>query len=143
MVESVTSSCRAHWTSLAQSNLGSISTAKNWKPPPPQWMAVSVDAAFSNGTAFTSLVFRNADGSIFYTSANKHNCLDLVSAENLAILDACKEIEKAGFQKARIDSDCSNAITIINLNFANGYWSAAPVIEKNQAVQAQMEKLDF
>ncbi|KAL3648889.1 hypothetical protein CASFOL_005292 [Castilleja foliolosa] len=130
MVVLVSRKCRDHWLALAQTNQGGALMAKNWSPPPENWIKVSVDAAFSNGTSISALVFKDSSGSITFAAAYKHQCLDPLAAESLAILEACKELEKQDIFLAIIESDCLNDITFINVTSQNGSWTAAPLIEK-------------
>ncbi|KAL3626980.1 hypothetical protein CASFOL_029193 [Castilleja foliolosa] len=115
---------------MANSSLGCSKPNKDWKPPPSNWISVSVDAAFVNGAAVTGLVFRNSNGSVFHAAAHKHSCLDPVSAESLAILDACLVLKRLNISKAIIESDCINAIAFILVNSANTFWTVAPMIQK-------------
>ncbi|KAL3640488.1 hypothetical protein CASFOL_015456 [Castilleja foliolosa] len=130
LVITISKECKAHWQSMANSSLGSSKPVKDWKPPPSNWISVSVDAAFNKGCAITGLVFRNSNGSVLHAAAHKHNCLDPISAESLAILDACLELKRFNISKAYIESDCINAIAFIQVNSANTFWTVAPMIHK-------------
>ncbi|KAL3614938.1 hypothetical protein CASFOL_040599 [Castilleja foliolosa] len=130
MVVLVSRKCKDHWLALAQTNQGEGLKAKIWTPPPENWIKVNVDAAYSNGSSFSALVFKDSNGSITFAAAHKHSCLDPITAETLAILEACKELEKQNICLAIIESDCLNAITFINVSSQNGSWSAAPLIDK-------------
>ncbi|KAL3623081.1 hypothetical protein CASFOL_031897 [Castilleja foliolosa] len=130
LLSSVTKTCKVHWLSMAKSKQGKGSALHSWRPPPDLWIKVNVDAAFSNVCAYTGLVFRNSMGSIFFSAAYKHSCIDATAAESLALLDACKELEKQNIARALLESDCLNAITFINMSCLNYFWTAAPIIEK-------------
>ncbi|KAL3618558.1 hypothetical protein CASFOL_037640 [Castilleja foliolosa] len=130
LLASVTKNCKDHWISMAKSKQGLRFTHLSWKPPPELWTKVNVDAAFSNGCAFTGMVFRNSQGSIIFSAAHKHNCIDSTAAKSLALLDVCKELEKQKITNVLLESDCLNAITFINMNPLICYWTAAPIIEK-------------
>ncbi|KAL3626720.1 hypothetical protein CASFOL_029463 [Castilleja foliolosa] len=121
---------KSHWLSLAQTGLGLDLSNKTWKPPPFDWIKVNVDAAFRDGCAQTGVVFRNCNGSIFHIASHKHHCQDPTSAESLAIMDACLELENTTFSNAIIESDCKNAITFIKVDALNCFWNASPIIER-------------
>ncbi|KAL3613215.1 hypothetical protein CASFOL_042906 [Castilleja foliolosa] len=130
LVASVSKSCKAHWFSMAQSSQSLGKPVTIWKPPPDHWVKVNVDTTFSEGFAHSGVVFRNNNGTIFLTASYKHSCLDSTAAESLAILDACKEIEKLQLLKVIIESDSLNAVSFINVDASNLYWTAAPSIIK-------------
>ncbi|KAL3616244.1 hypothetical protein CASFOL_039634 [Castilleja foliolosa] len=130
LVVTISREARSHWLSMAQTNRGLDLPAKPWKPPDPNWTKVNVDATFKDGIAHSGVVFRNCNGSIFHIASHKHLCQDPVSAESLAILDACKELESANISYAIIESDCINAISFITTGSANCFWSACPIIDK-------------
>ncbi|KAL3655175.1 hypothetical protein CASFOL_000961 [Castilleja foliolosa] len=126
----VSRKCKNHWLAMAQTAQGKTQSAKAWKPPPENWTKVNVDAAYSNGNAFTGMVLRNNNGSFLHAAAYKHHCLDSLSAECLAILEACKTLEALNYKSVIIESDSLNVISFINVDSSNSFWTAAPLVEK-------------
>ncbi|KAL3636561.1 hypothetical protein CASFOL_018860 [Castilleja foliolosa] len=103
-----------------------------------------MDTTFLNGAAFSGLVFRNSNGTITFSAANyRHSCMDSTAAESLAILDACMELDNQKISKSIIESDSLNAITFINVNSLNSFWSAAPIIAKIRDFKTLWTDWDF
>ncbi|KAL3624262.1 hypothetical protein CASFOL_033078 [Castilleja foliolosa] len=107
----------------------SAALAPVW-PPSQGWIKINVDSTFKDGLAFTDLVIRDHNGSILLAATQKFSCLDPVTAEGLAILEACKLIDLLKSKSVIVESDCLNAITFITEDAFNCFWSVLPIIEK-------------
>ncbi|KAL3628523.1 hypothetical protein CASFOL_027569 [Castilleja foliolosa] len=105
------------------------STNHKWIPPPPGWLKINVDSTYAVDSATSGIISRNEDGSITLAAAHAHKCLDAISAESLAILDVCKIIDELKLKKVIFESDCLNAIALINGVSFNIFWNASPIIE--------------
>ncbi|KAL3617219.1 hypothetical protein CASFOL_038966 [Castilleja foliolosa] len=106
-----------------------ISTQK-WKPPATDWIKINVDSTFFNGVAFSGCIIRNHNGSILQAYSQKHQCLDSLVAECLAVLDGCALAMQLNAKKVVFEADCLNAITLINGVSLNTFWPADPVVER-------------
>ncbi|KAL3638072.1 hypothetical protein CASFOL_018085 [Castilleja foliolosa] len=143
LVDQITRISKDHWLSFSNSAQGLDKAAKHWIAPPPNWTKVNVDASFHDGIAFTGVVFRNCNGSIFFTAVHKHLCLDAFTAESLAMEDACKEADRLKITNAILESDCINAISFINVTTSNCFWSGAPVIERIKSYKERWLNWNF
>ncbi|KAL3650832.1 hypothetical protein CASFOL_007235 [Castilleja foliolosa] len=130
MIAHVSRIANSHWVSLAKNGQISNSPSRPWIAPPPGWITVNVDAAFADGLAYSGVVFRDSNGSVFFSAAYRHHCLDATTAESLAIADACNELVKKKLKLVCVESDCVLAISFLNVQSSNCYWTASPVIEK-------------
>ncbi|KAL3647569.1 hypothetical protein CASFOL_008537 [Castilleja foliolosa] len=139
----VSRKCKNHWLAMAQTAQGKTQSPKAWKPPPENWTKVNVDAAFTNGLAYTGMVLRNSNGSFLHAAAYNHHCLDPLSAECLAILDACKTLEILNYKSVIIESDSLNAISFINVDSSNCFWTAAPLVEKIRRYKHKWKAWNF
>ncbi|KAL3644546.1 hypothetical protein CASFOL_009726 [Castilleja foliolosa] len=126
----VTSQTKDHCFSIAHSKLIRSSPNHRWSPPLDGWIKINMDASFVDGNAFTAAVIRNRNGSILLASTAIHRCSDPLAAECIAILDACLIIHNLSIKNVYFESDCSNAINLINSNSASGFWTAHPIVEK-------------
>ncbi|KAL3619652.1 hypothetical protein CASFOL_034564 [Castilleja foliolosa] len=144
LVDSISKSSKAHWSSLAKANQSRGLLLQAWKPPPPDWIKVSVDASFADGKVVTGMVFRNHNhDSFMFAATYKEACLDPLSAECLAILNTCKELEKAKIINAIVESDSLNAISVINVDSKNKFWTAAPIFVKIKSFKSVWPSWDF
>ncbi|KAL3620460.1 hypothetical protein CASFOL_035372 [Castilleja foliolosa] len=126
----VTKAAKEHWNSIAQNLQLPPSFRKSWKPPQSGWIKVNTDASFNDGNAVAGIVLKNHNGSILFAAAYKHRCQDAITAETLAILDACLLLESLNLKKAIIESDCLNAISWINGSSITSFWSANSAMEQ-------------
>ncbi|KAL3649275.1 hypothetical protein CASFOL_005678 [Castilleja foliolosa] len=130
LVVSVSRQSNSHWLSCVDSmQIGSNPNLK-WKKPPSGWYKINADSAFDNGMATTGIVFRNFNGSIIHAHTQTHSCLDSLTAECLAIFEACLVAERFKVHKAIFETDCLNAVSSINGNSLNNFWPSDPVVEK-------------
>ncbi|KAL3639648.1 hypothetical protein CASFOL_014616 [Castilleja foliolosa] len=130
LVATISKQTNSHWLAITQSKQAGSSTNHPWKPPPPGWKKINVDAAFTDGSACSGIVLKDIDGSILYTAAANHYCLDALTAETLAILDACHFLMSINAENVIIESDSLNVISFINGCSINSYWTAFPVVDK-------------
>ncbi|KAL3634184.1 hypothetical protein CASFOL_021238 [Castilleja foliolosa] len=130
LVATISRQANYHWLSINQSIQAGSSTNHPWKSPPPGWKKINVDAAFSNDSACSGIVLKDTDGSILYTAAFTHSCIDALTAESLAILDACLYLMSINVVNVIIESDSLNAISFINGSSSNSFWTASPVVDK-------------
>ncbi|KAL3635541.1 hypothetical protein CASFOL_020088 [Castilleja foliolosa] len=72
----------------------------------------------------------NHNGSIVSAFSKKHLCIDSLTAECLAILDACSIASFFLDWNILVESDCLEAVTFINGEALNCSWQSSPVIEK-------------
>ncbi|KAL3631535.1 hypothetical protein CASFOL_024519 [Castilleja foliolosa] len=126
----VSRQANAHWKSRIETRQITASTLAKWSPPPDGWIKINVDAAYDDGVAFTGLVCRDKNGTILLASTKKFSCLDPLTAESLAILEACNLNQPFLDQKVIVESDCLEAITWLNGNATNRFWSSSPVLDK-------------
>ncbi|KAL3626234.1 hypothetical protein CASFOL_029783 [Castilleja foliolosa] len=99
-----------------------------WKPPDDDWFKANSDSTFLLGEGCAGVVIKNSNGSIIFASTALHYCLDPLTAECLAILHACKSAAKLKKRKVILESDCLEAITLINGSSCNLHWTAGPVV---------------
>ncbi|KAL3638022.1 hypothetical protein CASFOL_018470 [Castilleja foliolosa] len=102
-----------------------------------------MNATFINGSAHSGVIIRNSNDLIIKAHAFIHSCLDLISAECLAILDACSILAHLRIKKATFESDCKNAITQINVSSPNNNWSASPIIDKINLLRKNWTSWNF
>ncbi|KAL3617347.1 hypothetical protein CASFOL_038760 [Castilleja foliolosa] len=102
-----------HWHSQAKANHKRSSTNQSWSPPPEGWLKINTDAAYANGCSTSGVIFKNKNGSIVLAATYSHNCPDVITAECLAIIDACTLAASAKINKALFSSDSLNAVTSI------------------------------
>ncbi|KAL3633790.1 hypothetical protein CASFOL_022552 [Castilleja foliolosa] len=103
--------------------------AEVWKPPGEGCFKANSDSSFKDGAATAGIIIRNSNGSIIFASTAKSLCLDSFAAECLALLHACKTLEKLKIKQATLETDSLNAATLINDTSHNYFWSAGPTIE--------------
>ncbi|KAL3629307.1 hypothetical protein CASFOL_016580 [Castilleja foliolosa] len=116
--------------SLAKVRLIRSSTNQSWTPPPHGWIKINSDAAFADGDSTSGIVFRNKNGSITRAATYAHRCSDAITAECLALLDACKMADVLKIKNAIFQSDCLDAVTLITNSPLNSHWTAMPVVEQ-------------
>lgn len=126
----VTRQAKAHWDSISLSIIVRSSPNQIWKPPPPGWLKINTDSSFVNGNAFSGCVMRNNNGSIVLATTHVHNCLDVIIAESLALLEACKVLHHYKIKHAILEADSLNAIAFIHGASGSSFWSASPVIDE-------------
>ncbi|KAL3624652.1 hypothetical protein CASFOL_031320 [Castilleja foliolosa] len=125
MVIKVSRQAKDHWLSYAQSSIIKSKPQAVWKPPPINWVKANVDASFGNGKSHSGVVFRDSNGSIFAAASFSHSCLDPISAEGLAILDACELLSSMKIKNVIVESDCLLAISMLTTNSQNYFWTWA------------------
>ncbi|KAL3615021.1 hypothetical protein CASFOL_040682 [Castilleja foliolosa] len=94
LVSTISKQSQSHWFSTVQTAQSGSSANHIWKPPPSGWKKINVDAAFKNDVTFNGMVLKNEDGSIQLAAITSHHCSDAITAETLAILDACYTLIK-------------------------------------------------
>ncbi|KAL3616134.1 hypothetical protein CASFOL_040024 [Castilleja foliolosa] len=100
-------------------------------PPPPEgWLKINTDAAYANGCSTSGVIFKNKNGSVVLAATYFHHCPDAITAECLAINDACSLAASAKIKKALFSSDSLNAVTSITNSPLNCFWTENPVVEK-------------
>lgn len=120
-----------HWKSITTSTQAAGSSPNQaWKPTPVGWIKINTDASFANGISQSRFLLRNHKGSILWASSHSHHCLDALTAETLALQDACKFINHLKIKEAIFESDSLNAITFINNASSARVWTANPVINE-------------
>ncbi|KAL3627076.1 hypothetical protein CASFOL_028439 [Castilleja foliolosa] len=112
-----------HWDSYAQANKKRSSSNQRWIPPPVGWLKINTDAAFANGESTSGIIIKNHPGSIVPAATFKHNCPDVITAECLALHDACIIANFLKIKNAAFHSDCINAVTSIIQGPVNCFWS--------------------
>ncbi|KAL3652944.1 hypothetical protein CASFOL_002625 [Castilleja foliolosa] len=123
-----------HWKIMLQSVLTRGPPNPCWKAPPVFFFKCNVDAVFKDGIATSGIVIKNHNGSIMLAASSQHSCLDAISAESLAILEACKVLKAHNLDKVIIESDSLNVISsIIGLDLECN-WSARPVLDQIKKV---------
>ncbi|KAL3633206.1 hypothetical protein CASFOL_022968 [Castilleja foliolosa] len=130
LVDSVTKQIKDHWRIMATKATVKATSNNPWKPPPEGWTKANTDAAFSNDVAAAGVVLKNHRGSIFATSTCSNNCENSITAEALAILHGCTQLDKLKIKKAIIESDCCNAISDITLPAILNSWKAEPIYDE-------------
>ncbi|KAL3635392.1 hypothetical protein CASFOL_019939 [Castilleja foliolosa] len=63
-----------------------------------------MDATFVDGSAFTGAIIRDNNGSLLRAATSAHKCLDLISAECLAIYEACILIKNLKIKQVIFES---------------------------------------
>lgn len=127
----VTKIAKEHWNCilLLSSSTGSLSN-HIWMPPPPGWVKVNKDASFIDGKAHTGRILRNNNGSIISAATSSHHYHDALTAESIAILEACKFISNAKINNAIFEADSLNAITFIRSASGASLWTANVIIQE-------------
>lgn len=124
-----------HWKSIITSSTGAGSSPnRKWTPPPPGWFKINTDASFVNGKASSSFIIKNSNGSILIAHTQNHDCHDALTAEALALLEACKFLHHFQIKEAIIESDSLNAISFIRSSAGLSHWTAEVVIQKIKRV---------
>ncbi|KAL3652746.1 hypothetical protein CASFOL_002427 [Castilleja foliolosa] len=110
-----------HWSSMAQANKKRSSPNQIWTPPIDGWLKINTDAAFADGLSISGIIIKNKNGTIVLAATFILNCRDAITAECLALFDACIITNYLKIKKAAFFSDCLNAVTFINNSPINCY----------------------
>lgn len=86
--------------------------------------------SFKDGKAQASCIIRNSKGSIVLASSQPHNCIDPLAAETLALLYACKLLDRLKIEEAILEADSLNAISAINNASLISFWTTDPLVDK-------------
>ncbi|KAL3644482.1 hypothetical protein CASFOL_009662 [Castilleja foliolosa] len=130
LVKLISKQTKAHWLSVnLQINIRSSSN-QLWSPPQTGWLKLNTDAAFSFDKGHCGVILKNDLGSILLAAVNHFSCMDAISAECIAILDACKIINNLKLEQVIFESDSLIAISWLNGHSNNRFWTASPVIEQ-------------
>ncbi|KAL3630220.1 hypothetical protein CASFOL_023204 [Castilleja foliolosa] len=113
---------------MVQTNLTRCAPSPKLKAPPLNIIKCNVDAAFLDGSATSGVILKNHNGSIILATTFHHKCLDAVTSESLALLDACKIIEQLCLKDAIIETDCLRVIAFIHGVDVDCDWTARPII---------------
>ncbi|KAL3640502.1 hypothetical protein CASFOL_015470 [Castilleja foliolosa] len=143
LVISVTKKTKDHWLSIVKTLHDRSSTNQVWKAPPNGWVKINMDTSFSNGAAVSGLILRNWNGSLLLAAAYHHQCLDPLTAECIALLDACLTAHDLKIHKACFESDCLDAISLIMGNSLNTFWRAEPVVDKILKLKKEWPQWSF
>ncbi|KAL3616014.1 hypothetical protein CASFOL_040308 [Castilleja foliolosa] len=107
-----------HWKSILQI-WQTPPPLQHWKPLGEICLKANSDSSFKDGKATASIIIKNSNGSIIFASTATSHCLNSLSAECLAILHACKTLEKLKIKQATWETDSLNAATLINRAWTN------------------------
>lgn len=125
-----TKSAKAHWNSInLSSTFDGSSPNQTWKKPPYGWLKVNSDTTFHNGKAQASYIIQNVNGQLSRLAPNITHAW-ILSAEALAILDACKFIHLLKIKEAIFETDSLNAISFIKSSSGLSYWTTVPEIDE-------------
>ncbi|KAL3634162.1 hypothetical protein CASFOL_021216 [Castilleja foliolosa] len=130
MVHIISKKANLHWLSMVQSSQTRSSSNHKWKAPPSGWSKINVDSTYVLDSAYSGAIIMNENGTFIVAASNLHSCLDVTSAECLALLDACHIIKDLKMANVIFESDCLNAIAFINGEPKNSLWTASPIVDK-------------
>ncbi|KAL3655743.1 hypothetical protein CASFOL_000139 [Castilleja foliolosa] len=130
ITKSIARQAAKHWMSNTQTAQIGSSANLSWIPPPIGWYKINVDAAFVKDISHSGLVLKDHNGSVSFAFVDHHPCFDAITAECLAILDACLLLHQFKASSIIIESDCLNAVALINGASNNDFWTASPVVDK-------------
>ncbi|KAL3633987.1 hypothetical protein CASFOL_021041 [Castilleja foliolosa] len=130
LVTLITKKANLYWLSMVQTIQSRSSPNHKWIPPPSGWHKINVDSTFDNGSAYSGVIIRDEAGSIILAASGHHTCHDVISAESLAILDACSIISELKMRNVIFESHCLNAISFINGASNNNFWAASPIVDQ-------------
>ncbi|KAL3624298.1 hypothetical protein CASFOL_033114 [Castilleja foliolosa] len=130
MVCRISKKVNLYWFSMVKSAQSKSLSNHKWRAPLAGWIKINVDSTFGLDDAYSGVVVRNVSGTIIAAKTNHHACLDATSAECLALLDACYLIRDSKTDNVIFESDCLNAISFINGEPKNSFWTASPIVDQ-------------
>ncbi|KAL3628152.1 hypothetical protein CASFOL_027198 [Castilleja foliolosa] len=130
VVDLVSRKANSHWFAIAQNSISRTRLSYPWKPPDSDSLKINTDSSFDNDSATAGIVLRNYKGSILLAAVYHHSCMDVATAEGLAILDACYILDRLNLKKVTIESDNLDVISFIVTPSSNCFWRIEPVIDK-------------
>ncbi|CAN6676537.1 unnamed protein product [Malus baccata var. baccata] len=104
----------------------------SWSPPSSGFVKVNVDGSWvaSDGTGFTGVVARDAEGMFLAACRYKVKATSVAMVEAMAIMHGCNLGISKGWRLIVVESDSSDSISCLKNSARNGSWDAFPFIAK-------------
>ncbi|KAL3824228.1 hypothetical protein ACJIZ3_020257 [Penstemon smallii] len=98
--------------------------------PPLGWLKASSDLSFKDGSAVGAFIVRNSNGSIVQAKSFSNICIDVDSAEALALLEAVQSLDHLALDRVIFECDNLNVISKLLHSDLSLNWSSKNLIRE-------------